>query len=117
VVNRRGGAPGQERPTPPFTVERLLQGTLLTYPRPVRGPAVEPGDEHERPLRGQWQPAGTVQGLVAAPLGPAARRPSSGDNCDSDAQAPHRSCHATMIPNSHVTDKKFVEILAIGAKL
>jgi len=34
-ANGRGGAPGQERATPPFAVERLLQGTLLTHPRSI----------------------------------------------------------------------------------
>jgi hypothetical protein len=32
-VNGRGAAPGQERATPPFHIERLLEGTLLTHLR------------------------------------------------------------------------------------
>ena len=116
-LNGRGGAPGQERATPPFNVERLLEGTLLTHPRSIRGAVAEPGHEHERPLRGQRQPAGTGQGLVTPAPRPAARRPSPGDNCDSCAQSPQSTRHATMIRSSHVIDKKFVEISRIKAKL
>lgn len=114
-ANGRGGAPGQERATLPFAVERLLQGTLLTHPRSIGRAVPEPGDEHERPLGREGQPAGTGQRLVAAAPRPAARRPSSGDNCDSDAQSPHSPCHATMIRSSHATDKNFVEISEIAA--
>ncbi len=32
-MNGRGDAPGQERATPPFHIERLLEGTLLTHLR------------------------------------------------------------------------------------
>jgi hypothetical protein len=34
-VNGRGGPPGQERATPPFHIERLLEGTLLTHLRSI----------------------------------------------------------------------------------
>ena len=35
VRNGRGDAPGQERATPPFYIERLLEGTLLTHLRSI----------------------------------------------------------------------------------
>jgi hypothetical protein len=110
ATNGRGGAPGQERATPPFSIERLLEGTLLTHLRSIRAAVFEPGNQGERPLRrGRYQ-VGAGKGLVTAPLCPAARRPPHGDNCDSDAHSPHDPCHATMVRNSHLIDKNFVEI-------
>lgn len=50
MPNGRGGAPGQERATPPFDIERLLEGTLLTYLRSIWGAVLEPGNQGERPL-------------------------------------------------------------------
>jgi len=35
VGNGRGDAPGQERATPPFCIERLLESTLLTHLRSI----------------------------------------------------------------------------------
>src|SRR5207237_3404897 len=58
-ANGRGGPPGQERATPPLCIERLLEGTLLTYPRSTRGAVLEPGDEGERPLRWKRDQVGT----------------------------------------------------------
>jgi hypothetical protein len=46
-VNGRGGAPGQERATPPFGIERLLEGTLLTYLRSICAAVLEPGNQGE----------------------------------------------------------------------
>jgi hypothetical protein len=46
-ANGRSGAPGQERATPPFYIERLLEGTLLTHPRSIGGTVLEPGDQGE----------------------------------------------------------------------
>jgi hypothetical protein len=106
--NGRGDAPGQERATPPFCIERLLEGTLLTRLRSICGAVLEPGNQGERPLRRGRDQAGTGQGLVAATPRPAARRPSAGDNCDSNGHSPHDSCHATMVRNSHLNDKNFV---------
>lgn len=108
MANGGGGAPGQERATPPFVIERLLQGTLLTRLRPIAGAVFEPGNQGQRPLRGGRHSAGTGQGLVAPTPRPAAHRLSGGDNCDSDNQPPHNSCHATMVRNSPLIDKKFV---------
>jgi hypothetical protein len=109
-ANGRSGAPGQERATPPFSIERLLEGTLLTHLRSIRAAVRHARDQGERPLRRGWYQAGAGKGLVAAPLCPAARRPPHGDNCDSDAHSPHDPCHATMVRNSHLIDKNFVEI-------
>jgi hypothetical protein len=108
--NGRGGAPGQERATPPFCTERLLEGALLTHLRSICASVLEPGDQGERPLRrGRYQ-AGTGEGFVAAAPRPAARCPSAGDNCDSHTHSPHDTCHATMVRSSHLNDKNFVEI-------
>jgi len=49
-LNGRGGPPGQERATPPFHIERLLEGTLLTHLRSISGAVLEPGNQGERPL-------------------------------------------------------------------
>jgi len=106
----------KERATPPFYIERLLEGALLTPPRSSLRAVVEPGDEHERPHLGSGDQAGALQRLVAAASRPAARRPS-GDNCDTDTNSPHRPCHATMVRNSHRIDKNFVEIMANEANL
>jgi hypothetical protein len=46
-VNGRGGAPGQERATPPFTIERLLEGALLTHLRSIYAAVLEPGNQGE----------------------------------------------------------------------
>jgi hypothetical protein len=48
--NGRSGAPGQERATPPFCIERLLEGTLLTHQRSIFWLPLKPCDEDERPL-------------------------------------------------------------------
>jgi len=101
----------RERATPPFCIERLLEGALLARPRSSLRAVVESGDQDERPLRGSRDQLGAGQRLVAAAPRPAARRPS-GDNCDSDTNSPHRHCHATMVRNSHRIDKNFVEIMA-----
>lgn len=106
--NVRGDAPGQERATPPFCIERLLEGTLLTHLRSTWRAATGPGDQGERPLGWDGDQPGAGQGFLAAPLGPAACRPPQGDNCDSHAHAPHGSCHATMVRNSHLIVKNFV---------
>ncbi|HEV7861507.1 MAG TPA: hypothetical protein VGR20_02365 [Acidimicrobiia bacterium] len=45
--NGRGGAPGQERATPPFCIERLLEGTLLTHQRSICEGVLEPGNQGE----------------------------------------------------------------------
>lgn len=108
VRNGRGDAPGQERATPPFCIERLLEGTLLTHLRSIWRAALEPGNQGERPLgRDRHQPGGS-EGFLAPALGPATRRPPHGDNCDSDAHSPLDSCHATMVRNSHLIVKNFV---------
>ena len=108
ATNGWGGAPGQERATPPFGIERLLQDALLTRLRSILRAVFEPGNQGERPLRRGRNQAGTGQGLVAPLARPATRRPSSGDNCDSDTQSPHNTRHATMVRNSHLIDKNFV---------
>ena len=108
VPNGRGGAPGQERATPPFDIERLLEGTLLTHQRSIWRAVLEPGNQRERPLWGSRQQAGTGEGLVAAPLRPAARRRPRGDKYDTDAHFQQDPCHATMLRNSHAIDKNFV---------
>jgi len=100
----------KERATPPFYIERLLEGALLTRPRSSLRAVVEPGDEHERPFPGSGDQPGALQRLVAAAPRPAARRPSCGDNCDTRAHGQHDPCHATMVRNSHLIDKNFVEI-------
>ena len=46
-ANGRGGPPGQERATPPFHIERLLEGTLLTHLRSTYGAVLEPGNQGE----------------------------------------------------------------------
>jgi len=46
-ANGRGDAPGQERATPPFSIERLLEGTLLTYLRSICAAVLEPGNQGE----------------------------------------------------------------------
>lgn len=46
-VNGRGGAPGQERATPPFCIERLLEGALLTHLRSIYAAVLEPGNQGE----------------------------------------------------------------------
>jgi hypothetical protein len=48
--NGRGGAPGQERATPPFCIERLLEGTLLTHQRSIFWLPLKPWDQDQRPL-------------------------------------------------------------------
>ena len=106
----------RERATPPFCIERLLEGTLLTHPRSSLRAVVEPGDEHEGALGRNRDQAGTGQRLVAALPRPPGRCPS-GDNCDSATNRPHRHCHATMVRNSHRIDKNFVEIMANEANL
>ena len=106
--NGRGDAPGQERATPPFCIERLLEGTLLTHLRSIWGAALKPGNQGERPLGREGHEAGAGQGFLAALRRPAARRPPQGDNCDTHAHAPHDPCHATMVRNSHLIDKNFV---------
>lgn len=112
--NERGDAPGQERATPPFCIERLLEGTLLTHLRSIwraaTGPGNPrgPGNQGERPLgRDRHQPGGG-QGVLAPPLRPATRRPPQGDNCDTHTHTPHDPCHATMVHNSHLIVKNFV---------
>jgi hypothetical protein len=47
ATNGWGGAPGQERATPPFGIERLLQDALLTRLRSIRGTVLEPGNQGE----------------------------------------------------------------------
>jgi hypothetical protein len=47
MANGGGGAPGQERATPPFCIERLLEGTLLTYLRSICAAVLEPGNQGE----------------------------------------------------------------------
>jgi hypothetical protein len=108
VLNGRGDAPGQERATPPFCIERLLEGTLLTHLRSISRAVLEPCNQGERPLGRSRQQAGAGEGLVAAPLRPAPRRRPHGDNCDTHAHSPHGTCHATMLRNSHAIDKNFV---------
>jgi hypothetical protein len=108
AANGRSGAPGQERATPPFSIERLLEGTLLTHLRSIWAAVLEPGNQGERPLRRGRYEVGAGEGLVAAPLSPAASRPPQGDNCDSDTHSPQDPCHATMVRNSHLIDKNFV---------
>jgi hypothetical protein len=44
------GAPGQERATPPFCIERLLEGTLLTHQRSIFWLPLKPRKENKRPL-------------------------------------------------------------------
>jgi hypothetical protein len=105
--NGRGDAPGQERATPPFCIERLLKGTLLTHLRSIRRAATGPGNQGERPLGRDGHQPGGGQGVLATPLRPAARRPPQGDNCDTHTHTPHDFCHATMVRNSHLIDKNF----------
>jgi len=108
VRNGRGDAPGQERATPPFSIERLLEGALLTHLRSIWRAALEPGDQGERPLgRDRHQP-GRGQGFLATPLRPATRRPPQSDNCDTHTHTPQDFCHATMVRNSHLIVKNFV---------
>jgi hypothetical protein len=106
--NGRGDAPGQERATPPFSIERLLEGTLLTHLRSIWRAALEPGNQGERPLGRDRYQAGGGEGFVATLPRPAARRPPQGDNCDTHTHTPHNPCHATMVRNSHLIDKNFV---------
>jgi hypothetical protein len=106
--NGRGDAPGQERATPPFSIERLLEGTLLTHLRSIWRAALEPGNQGERPLGRDRYQAGGGEGFVATLPRPAARRPPQGDNCDTRTHTPHDPCHATMVRNSHLIDKNFV---------
>lgn len=108
VRNGRGDAPGQERATPPFYIERLLEGTLLTHLRSIWRAALEPWNQGERPLGRDRHQSGGGQGFLATPLRPATRRPPQGDNCDSYAHTPHGPCHATMVRNSHLIVKNFV---------
>ena len=106
--NGRGGAPGQERATSPFCIERLLEGALLTHQRSICGAALEPANQGERPLRSGRDQVGGGQCFVAAAPRPAARCPPTGYNCDSHTHSPHDLCHATMVRNSHLNDKNFV---------
>jgi hypothetical protein len=106
--NGRGDAPGQERATPPFCIERLLEGTLLTHLRSIWRAALEPGNQGERPLGRDRYQTGGGQGFLATPLRPATRRPTQGDNCDTHTHTPHDPCHATMVRNSHLIVKNFV---------
>ena len=106
--NGRGGAPGQERATPPFCIERLLEGTLLTHQRSIFWLPLKPCDQDQRPLSWDGHAASTGEGLIAAATRPTARRPSAGDNCDSHAHSPQNTRHATMVRSSHPIDKNFV---------
>jgi hypothetical protein len=47
IPNGRGDTPGQERVTPPFCIERLLEGTLLTHLRSIWRATFEPGKQGE----------------------------------------------------------------------
>jgi hypothetical protein len=49
-INGRGGAPGQERATPPFCIERLLEGALLTHQRSIFWLPLKPCNQDQRPL-------------------------------------------------------------------
>jgi len=49
-ANGRGGAPGQERATPPFCIERLLEGALLTHQRSIGRAVFKLGNDGEPPL-------------------------------------------------------------------
>jgi len=106
--NGRGDAPGQERATPPFAIERLLEGALLTHLRSIWRAALEPGNQGERPLGRDRKEMCAGEGFVAAAPGPTARHPAGSDNCDSHAHTPQDPCHATMVRSSHPIDKKFV---------
>ena len=110
-ANGRGGAPGQERATPPFCIERLLEGALLTHLRSICGSGPRARQSRRTtapkgPASGGQRPA--LRRSAAAPSGPL---PAQRRQLRLPRPRPHTTtCHATMVRISHPIDKNFVEI-------